>query len=238
MNEVKNLIESVDTWSLFNSYFLSDDIQRLRKFVVKHNLFKEVINVPGNIVELGVFKGVGLAQLLKLREIYIPSTDKTIYGFDFFSSVDLSENTSDDYATMEQFYKDRKLNTKDGVSKELLDDFYINMKLTPRNADNNDLPFKLIEGDVLKTIPEFLKNNQGFRISFLLFDMDMYKPTLECLNMLYDKVVRGGVIIFDEYGCDEWGESNAVDEWLINHPEIKLKTFTYGNSPTAYFFKN
>ena len=67
--------------------------------------------------------------------------------------------------------------------------------------------------------------------------MDIDAPTYVALDLLYEKVVKGGVIIFDEYGCDEWGESDAVDEWLKNHPEIKLKTVYYGNSPTAYFFK-
>ena len=80
MEKITNLIETSDTWTIFNSYFLGDDIHRLRKFLVKHNLFKETLELPGNIVELGVFKGVGLSQLLKLREIYIPGSEKKVYG--------------------------------------------------------------------------------------------------------------------------------------------------------------
>mgnify|MGYP000553970990 CR=1 FL=1 len=55
-------IES-QNWNIFNNYFLSSDIFRLKKFLVKHNLFQKVVNVPGNIVELGVFKGVGFFSL-------------------------------------------------------------------------------------------------------------------------------------------------------------------------------
>lgn len=237
MNKITNLIQDSDTWTIFNGFFLGEDIHRLRKFLVKHNLFKETLDVPGHIVELGVFKGAGFAQLLKLREIYIPGTEKKVYGFDFFENIDLSGQTLNDNLTMEKFYNERDLNTKDGVSKHVLNNLYKKMNLSYGSRNIKDEPFKLIDGDVLKTIPEFLKQNTGFRISFLLFDMDMYKPTLESLNLLYDKVVRGGVIIFDEYGCDEWGESDAVDEWLKSHPEITLKTSIYGNSPTAYFFK-
>ena len=237
MNKITNLINISDTWTIFNSYFLGEDVHRLRKFIVKHNLFKEVLEVPGHIVELGVFKGIGMAQLLKLREIYIPGTEKKVYGFDFFDKVDLTHQIQDDNLTMIKFYQDRNLNIKDGISKDLLEKFYNSMNLTYGSRNTNDVPFKLINGDVLETLPKFLEKNIGFRISFLLFDMDMYKPTLKALNLLYDKVVRGGIIIFDEYGCDEWGESNAVDEWLKLHPEITLKTITYGNSPTAYFLK-
>lgn len=43
------------------------------------------LELPGDIVEIGVFKGTGIAQLLKLREIFIPSSNKKVIGFDLFS---------------------------------------------------------------------------------------------------------------------------------------------------------
>lgn len=43
------------------------------------------LELPGDIVEIGVFKGTGIAQLLKLREIFIPASNKKIIGFDLFS---------------------------------------------------------------------------------------------------------------------------------------------------------
>jgi hypothetical protein len=224
-------------WDFFNAYFLSSDIFRLKKFLVKHNLFQKVLNVPGNIVELGVFKGVGLCQLLKLREIYTPGSEKMVIGFDYFDNVNLSDQLYYDSVEMEKFYRDRGVDPKKGISKESLSKIYNNIGFSYYNSNEGGKPYKLIEGDILKTLPVFLEQNKGFRISFLLFDMDMYKPTLDSLNLLYDRVTRGGVIIFDEYGCDEWGESNAVDEWLKEHPEITLMTDYYSGSPTAYFIK-
>ena len=44
--------------------------------------------------------------------------------------------------------------------------------------------------------------------------------------------------MFDEYGIPEWpGETKAVDEWIADKPELKLKTFTWTNAPAAYLIK-
>jgi hypothetical protein len=35
-----------------------------------------------------------------------------------------------------------------------------------------------------------------------------------CLNELWPRIVKNGVLIFDEYGINEWTESNAVDKFI------------------------
>ena len=48
--------------------------------------------------------------------------------------------------------------------------------------------------------------------------MDIDKPTYESLINLYERIVRGGIIVFDEYACNKWSESNAVDRFFRNSP--------------------
>ena len=89
-----------------------------------------------------------------------------------------------------------------------------------------------------ETIPAFVEKNPGLRISILHFDIDLYKPTMVGLENLYSHVVRGGIVIFDEYAITEWsGESSAVDEFFANHPDIVIKNFEWTNSPGGYFIK-
>ena len=55
-------------------------------------------------------------------------------------------------------------------------------------------------------------DNPGVRISLLHFDCDLYRPTITALQCLWDLVVPGGIVAFDEYGIAPWeGESLAVD---------------------------
>ena len=80
---------------------------------------------------------------------------------------------------------------------------------------------------------DYVKKNLGFRISMLILDVDNYEGTLEILNNLYKKMAKGGIIVFDEYALQGHGESDAVDEFFKNK-KIKLKSFSWANSPTAY----
>ena len=67
--------------------------------------------------------------------------------------------------------------------------------------------------------------------------MDIEKPTYQSLINLYPRIVKGGIIIFDEYACNKWSESNAVDRFLKKYPELILKTITWARTPTAYIIK-
>ena len=46
-------------------------------------------------------------------------------------------------------------------------------------------------------------------------------------------MAKGGIIVFDEYALQGHGESDAVDEFFKDK-KIKLKSFSWANSPTAY----
>jgi len=66
------------------------------------------------------------------------------------------------------------------------------------------IPYKarivLVKGDIEKTVPEYIQNNPGLRISLLHFDADLYRPTLIGLQHMWPLVVPGGIVLFDEYG--------------------------------------
>ena len=49
-------------------------------------------------------------------------------------------------------------------------------------------------------------------IAILRLDSDWYESTMFCLEKLYTKVVNGGVIIIDDYGCFV-GAKNATDDF-------------------------
>ena len=59
--------------------------------------------------------------------------------------------------------------------------------------------FDLIARDVLDTIPNYISENPGLKISLLNIGIDFVEPTLCALENFYDLVVSGGIIIFDNY---------------------------------------
>ncbi len=76
---------------------------------------------------------------------------------------------------------------------------------------------RYIVGNVIETIPD---NNHEY-ISFLRLDTDFYDSTKVELEYLFSKVVKGGVIILDDYGA--WaGVKKATDEYFKNNKIFPL----------------
>lgn len=90
--------------------------------------------------------------------------------------------------------------------------------------------FKLIKGNVFDTLPTYLKDNPETRIALLHLDMDVKEPTDFALELLYDRVVPGGIIVFDDYNAVA-GETISVDEFVAKH-KLKLEKLTFYNVPT------
>ena len=62
-------------------------------------------------------------------------------------------------------------------------------------------------------------------------------PTKIAIENLWPLVVKGGVLIFDEYAIRPWeGESKAVDEFF-NQKKIKFHKFIWSPNPGAYIVK-
>ena len=101
--------------------------------------------------------------------------------------------------------------------------------------------YELIKGDVLKTIPKYIKKNPKLKISLLNIDIDFVETTQCVLDNFYDKVVKGGIVLFDNYqgvgtgGTFYKGETETINKFLkkINKRIIK---FSFFNRP-SYIIK-
>ena len=213
-----------DIYDAFNNFIFSKDQKLFAKLASKIQFCEATKYIPGDIVELGVFKGSGLLTFLKANKL-LSSNTKKVYGFDMFDNEKLVKNisTSDDNVMSDLFTK-RKFNPR-GYEETL-------KEIINKAGFNN---YSLIVGDVFETLPNFLSRNPGFRASIINFDLDTYEPTKFCLNKLWGRLVNGGIMIFDEYGINEWTESAAVDEFINEH-NLKIKSTPYP-CPTAYLTK-
>ena len=69
---------------------------------------------------------------------------------------------------------------------------------------------ELVPGDITLTVPEYVKAKPELRISLLNLDTDIYEPAVTILDHLFPRIVRGGILILDDYGTFP-GETKAVD---------------------------
>lgn len=204
------------------------------KHLTHIELFQKTVDLPGSIVELGVFKGASFMTFLKLCDVFCAGdTLKKVIGFDTFTGFP-QLHTKDGPENL-----DRDLRPGGFNSANFLD--ILESSIEIEQKDSFIPRFKraeLIKGDVLETIPEYIKNNPGLRISLLHLDLDLYEPTKIALEYLYPKVVPGGVVSFDEYGMAGFpGESMAFDEYFTESRPI-LRKFPFISTPGGYFVKN
>ena len=214
----------------FNNFIFSNDIKILGKLFYRYKFFDMVKHLPGDIVEVGVFKGSGVASFVKMIEIFNNNSIKKVIGFDIFEPEN-AENI---------------LNTYNRKDKESMEIVYSRIDKNDRKIENviNNLDkmmiknkYILVEGDVAETLPMFIKENNGFRISLLYIDVDIEEPTYNTLKYLWDRLVPGGVIVFDEYEYHSFSESSGVDRFFKEF-DIKYKIYsTNWMAPTAYIIK-
>lgn len=207
----------------FNLFIMSSDNKVFNKLMSKHFFLEMTKGVPGDVLELGVFRGSGVFSWLKMLD-YL-NVNKRVYGFDIFDSeLLLSGIGTKDRDVMASLFQER------GFSPVGYQDVLVS-KLVESGFSN----FELVAGDVFDTIPDFLERNPGFRASLINFDMDTEEPTYFALDKLWGRLVVGGVLVFDEYAINEWTESDAVDRFISEKNLQLLSTNLF--SPSAYLIK-
>lgn len=213
----------MNSWDAYNELLLNGELERFTKILSRYDLFKQAVDLPGDIVECGVFKGAGVLYWAKLIQIFNPCSRRKVVGFDTFDAFPASTEQDKAFAaslTAEADYRPvgpsylLDLARKQGLEKRL----------------------ELVQGDATQTIPDYVRSNPGFRIALLNLDFDIYAPTLAALEHLYDRVVPGGLVVFDEYGLPACSEAAAADEFFRGKG-VTFRAIPWNMSPTAYLVK-
>jgi hypothetical protein len=237
-DEVDSLIKqynltSEDVIKNYLSFIQRRDLPRL---LAHYEMFKQIQHLPGSIAELGVYKGGGFFTWSMLMETFCPGDRiRKVFGFDHFEGY---KDFRDDDAKAKDFVKG-----KFDQDYTLASDLDFISKLTELHNNDNILRgverCKIINGDVLKTVPEFVENSKGLRLSMLYLDVNLYEPTKVGIEYLYPLVVPGGIVAFNAYGQAPFeGESKAAEELFLKLPyRPKLKRFSFSTLPSVYFVK-
>ncbi len=101
-------------------------------------------------------------------------------------------------------------------NKDIFDYSYLNVDIAKKNLFEFENDIKFNEGN----IPEIFKTSQNpQKIDLLHIDLNSKEATLSSLDFFYEKVVSGGVIIFDDYGRIKY-EKEVIDNFFENKKGI------------------
>lgn len=192
----------------WNSYsVLTLRRQSISRILYYDDLYKKILNVPGVICEFGVRWGTTLAQLIAFRGIYEPyNHGRKIYGFDTFEGFSAIDEKDAGYNELGDY------SVTPGHIEALEEILTIHESYSPLSHIKK---FDLVKGDASLTVGPWLEANPHVIISMAIFDMDVYKPTRDVLELILPRLTKGSLLVFDELNHETHpGETRAVDEVL------------------------
>ncbi|WP_417668096.1 TylF/MycF/NovP-related O-methyltransferase [Roseibium sp.] len=218
-----NGLNSSDVWDFENGYYWFSDPTRMGKLLAHYELYCKIADLPGDIFELGVFKGASLIRLAQFRSFLETPTSRKIVGFDAFGKFPTEGlSNPNDHAFIGRF----ETGAGDGLARDQLAEI-----LKFKGLDQN---VELVEGDVLATLPAYLEKRPQTRLALLHLDMDVKEPTEFALERLWERVVPGGLVVFDDYNAVE-GATQAVDSF-VEETGQRLQKLSFNHAP-AFIIK-
>ena len=201
----------------------------IRKFISRYEIYKKIVDVHGSIIECGVLGGGGVFSWAHFSEIFEPYNHlRSVIGFDTFNGfpslneIDLKDR--DDKVKSDMLFPG-------GLKSESLQHLESLIKIFDLNRPLHHInKIKLVAGDAVDTIPNYVKNNPELVCSLLWLDFDIYEGTKAALKNILPRMPKGAVIAFDELNHPVWpGETVAlIDTIGINN--LRIKRLPYGST--------
>jgi hypothetical protein len=176
----------------------------------------------GDFVECGVWKG-GQSMLMAYALLKGRDTERRLWLYDTYAGM--SEPTKYDTPAhpkepaLEKWTKHNKGDHNEWCYAPL-DEVKDNVYSTKYPKEK----FIFVQGKVEDTIPAHIPE----KIALLRLDTDWYESTRHELEHLFPLLVKGGVLLIDDYGSWE-GSRRAVDEYLQKH-NVKILLSRVGES--------
>lgn len=158
---------------------------------------RQCARLPGDYVEAGCYKGF-TAKVICDYLSFAEHADKTYYLYDAFEhAADMVHHAMPEHG-------------EDLHSRECA-----------RFAAYPNV--RVIKG----VVPESFVQGMPEKVAFMHIDMNNAAAEVAVLGALFDRLLPGGMIIFDDYGWDAYShQQEAEDAWLAGRPErvVELPT--------------
>ncbi len=180
--------------------------RRRIEFYTLERILSELPEIRGSILECGVYRGatlLGMAHILTRRGIHA-----RLYGLDSFEGF--PRPTPEDAQPGGQLHPDVRPGALGDTSYETLEARIRLLRWQDR--------IRLIKGFFEDTLGVLAEE----RFSLVHLDCDLYSSYKTCLEFIYPRMLRGSVIVLDDYRLPANvypGADRAVDEFFSDKPE-------------------
>ncbi|WP_263386770.1 TylF/MycF family methyltransferase [Ruegeria marisflavi] len=167
---------------------------------------QNVLHLQGDFVECGVWKGFSFAFLTDYLEF--SKIDKTLYLYDTYQGIPEAMNSE---KRSNRVYEQDIANDPDAILKVVQRRF--------ANVPNTRIVQGMVPDSFAQACPE--------QISLLHIDMNSAASEIAALEVLFDKVVPGGMIVFDDYGWTGYAAQRHAENAFMaarGHTVLEIPT--------------
>jgi len=181
--------------------------QLLSRILFMQELYRRIVEVHGIVIELGTRWGQNMAIFHSLRGMLEPfNMNRKLVCFDTFEGFLGIESQDGSY----EYAKAGGLSVTTGYEEHLQAVLEWHESQSPLSSIRR---FDIRKGDAVVELRRYLEENPQTIVALAYFDMDLYRPTKGCLELLKPHLTRGSVVGFDELNVKEWqGETIAYRE--------------------------
>ena len=156
------------------------------------DLYRQIVDLPGGILDIGTWRGQTAVLCENLRAIYEPlnfnrriACFDTFEGYQGFAAGDGASMLHRDgsYALAGEAYAD--------LLRELL-----GLHEQSNAMGHNHGKHAVIVGDCRETLPRFFSDNPGECVALAFFDVNAYAPTVSAFDEVWARLVPGGIVAF------------------------------------------
>jgi O-methyltransferase len=200
--------------------------KRRARFYNLVSFLQSVNHIDAAVIECGCWKGLSSY----LMGHYLKINNENFVGKDFYV-LDSFEGLSD--PSKEDVINDSLVDTqgeRKGAAFKTKGAYSASLEIV-KNVLHEFPSISFHKG----WIPNSLKQLPSLSYKFVHIDLDLYEPIKGSLEYFYPKLVRGGIIICDDYGSLYWpGAKQAIEEFAVD----KGIRFISLSSGQAVFIKN
>ena len=164
----------------------------LVKFLVLNDIYERIKDIPGALLEFGIWWGQNLVLLENLRAIHEPFNKQRTSSASTPSTATRTSRTRTSRPTSWSTTPThaRRLSRLPG-------------QLLAVHEGSNAFGHvrgnhRLIDGDAEVTVPRYFKDHPETIVAMAFFDIGVYRPTKAALETITPALVPGSVLVFDE----------------------------------------
>jgi len=183
--------KSVD---IFDNPYLFVRTGLLAKLLMMNDLYQKIVDVPGNIIEVGSWYGQSSVVFENLRAINESfNNTRRIISLDTFegylenSGLEITQSEIDKYKTSTDWLKELEL-----------------IQQSHRTINNSSTQFINYKGDVKETLPKILEKLQE-PISMVYYDIATFETLESTFNAVLPYIGKGSIFVFDDFGTQYKG---------------------------------